>query len=284
MCLLLSLLKEGQADGLPKSIVAMPFRFFVFASLLFFSKNIFGQSANMPTEQVYSSEVYFDFGKHELQPGSDTVFSKIKKLVGDKSGLFVKITAHTDSIGSLQNNLALSQRRGNAVKQRFLEMGIPDSLLQVADFGETKPAATNSTETGRQKNRRATIEILKYQKATAAPKKEPAAILAKPGKIILKGKITDAESGLGLPATVIIRSKERQDTLYTDASGKFEKQLPPGTVVGVDAFSECHFFASQMLKTKPGMPPLELKLKPAKTGKSLDLNKLYFIGGQAKLV
>ena len=111
-------------------------------------------------KKVYSNAVYFDFGKHELRPDADSVLLAIKNFITDKKNLQIEITAHTDSIGSLANNMALSQRRSEVVKSALLDMGVSESVMTILEFGETKPATSNSTEEGRQANRRTTIEIV----------------------------------------------------------------------------------------------------------------------------
>ncbi len=245
-------------------------RLLIFLLFIVFRTAAIAQSAQPTGQAVFSSEVYFDFGKHDLRPAADTVFDQVAGYLADKQGLLVKITAHTDSIGSFENNLALSQRRSAAVKTALVTMGLPDSLITISTYGETLPVAPNRTEDGRQRNRRATIEIIK--KIPPAP------------MTILAGKVTDSERGHGLEAMVVIRGKELQDTLYTDTSGYFEKELPVGVVVGVEAFADCHFFGSEMTKTQKDTVTLSFPLPRVQTGSSLVLNNLYFVGNQPVLL
>ncbi|MBK8568362.1 MAG: hypothetical protein IPN76_34915 [Saprospiraceae bacterium] len=67
----------------------------------------------------------------------------------------IRITAHTDSIGSLANNMALSNGGRTPLKVSG-ENGVADSLVPAAYFGKTP--AFNATEEDRQRNRRATVE------------------------------------------------------------------------------------------------------------------------------
>lgn len=254
---------------------------FVFL-FLFFSTSIFSQSDLSEKEVVYSSAVYFDFGKHDLRPDSDSVLVNIQNYISNKEGLVINITAHTDSIGSLENNMALSQRRSEAVKTALSMMGVEDDLLNISLYGETNPAAENSTAEGRQLNRRATIEIINTIPNEKVEKKKPS--IKNRTDVVLEGNVLDAATKKGVEAMVIIRGKDLRDTIYTDASGYFKKELPPGIVVGVDAFAGCYFFASEMTKTKPSMPAMKMLLNPAKNGQSLALKNLYFVGNQPVLL
>ena len=248
----------------------------VFPYLLFSQNNLPEKAA------VYTSAVYFDFGKHDLRSDADPVLTAVQNYITDKKNLIINITAHTDSIGSLENNMALSQRRSEAVKTALAGMGVADSLLNISLFGETKPAAENSTDEGRQRNRRATIEVINIRSKKIVPQIEVPKKDARIG--LLEGYVLDAETEKGLSAMVIVRGKDFRDTLYTDASGYFSKKLPVGMVVGVDAFAECYFFATEMTKVAPRIPAMKMLLLPALNGKALALDNLYFVGNQPVLL
>jgi len=72
----------------------------------------------------------------------------------------LQIAGHTDAIGNDQNNLVLSKKRAEAVRDFMVEKGIDASRLSVLYFGETNPIATNDTPEGRQKNRRVEMTII----------------------------------------------------------------------------------------------------------------------------
>ena len=255
----------------------MTFRLLILPLIIFFHAASFAQSDLTKTETVFSGEVYFDFGKHDLRPEADSILSKLAIRLTNQKNLLVKITAHTDSIGSLKDNLALSGRRSESVQKALIQMGIPDSLFSIDAFGETKPAASNNTDQGRQLNRRVTIEIIKQ---TNAPIQKAPEITTTQ----LEGNIMDKESGVGLEAMVIIRGKDFRDTIFTDSSGYYQKKLPIGMVVGVDAYATCHFFGSEMTKTEVSTVRLDMQLAPIKSGGILDLNNLYYVGNQAVLL
>ena len=241
----------------------MTIRTVPFFTLVFFialvSKN-FAQTERL----VHSSEVYFDFGKHDLRPEADSSLSGIAKIFLEKKNPYLLITAHTDSIGSLKNNLALSERRSQSVMDFLLEKGVPDSLMKADYFGESKPATSNHSDDGRQLNRRATIEVFEKIPTTT-----------------LKGKVNPPEPENFMLAEVIIRGKNFRDSLTTDSTGFFQTEVPTGAVIGVDIIAKGYFLESKMMKVKPGsMPLLEIMMRPAEVGAVADIENLYFVGNQ----
>ena len=225
------------------------------------------QAAEEKSQVLQSAEVYFDFGKHDLRPEADSTLLKIARQVSGLENFEIKITAHTDSIGTLENNLALSKRRADAVKNFLAAQGIPAKKFTVSFFGEAQPADVNLTEEGRQHNRRATIEVLQ-----STP------------MVTIEGTVVDEKTGQSLIADVVIHTKDSRDSIRTKADGYFKKTFPPGTVVGLDAFAECYFLKSEMLKATPGIKPIKIQLKPALAGEKVDIENLYFVGNQPVLL
>jgi OOP family OmpA-OmpF porin len=83
----------------------------------------------------------------------------VSKLAGVNLEVIVAV-GHTDSIGSHEYNMALSQRRANAVKQYLVSKGIEANRIYTEGKGKTQPVADNRTAEGRQKNRRVEIEVI----------------------------------------------------------------------------------------------------------------------------
>lgn len=77
------------------------------------------------------------------------------------TGLSVEIGGHTDDVGLDTDNLALSQRRADAVRHHLVMAGVSNAGLKARGYGESQPRADNGTEAGRAKNRRTEFRILK---------------------------------------------------------------------------------------------------------------------------
>jgi len=74
-------------------------------------------------------------------------------------GRMLLIEGHTDSMGKDEDNLKLSMRRVSRIKQLMVDIGVSEDLISVIGYGETEPKYDNSTEEGRQKNRRVDFKV-----------------------------------------------------------------------------------------------------------------------------
>ena len=105
--------------------------------------------------------IYFDFDKATFKTESFNELSKLLRLLQENSTTVVEISGHTDSKGSHDYNIELSQRRANAVVDWLVKKGIDRSRLSAKGFGETKPLATNDDEVeGREINRRTEFAVM----------------------------------------------------------------------------------------------------------------------------
>jgi outer membrane protein OmpA-like peptidoglycan-associated protein len=98
--------------------------------------------------------VYFDFDSAELRPESITELERVVRFMNDIPTSTAQIVGHTDSVGTEQYNLALSERRAKSVYDYLASRGVDPSRLQAIGRGEAEPVATNETAEGRQLNRR----------------------------------------------------------------------------------------------------------------------------------
>jgi outer membrane protein OmpA-like peptidoglycan-associated protein len=103
--------------------------------------------------------IFFDFDKALLRKESTAELQKVITLLKDEPGLKVRITGHTDNVGTDTYNQALSERRARAVVDYLISKGIPAQRLSARGDGADYPVATNDTEEGRQQNRRTEFEI-----------------------------------------------------------------------------------------------------------------------------
>lgn len=104
-------------------------------------------------------DVLFASGKSELKAGSAQRLDKLVAFLAKHPQRSVIVEGHTDSSGSDEANLALSQRRADAVRVYLLTQGIAASRVTAVGKGESLPVADNGTPAGRQQNRRVEIVI-----------------------------------------------------------------------------------------------------------------------------
>lgn len=112
---------------------------------------------------VTLGDVLFDTGASRLRPESAGHIAKLAAVFKTPPARRASIEGYTDSTGSGMANLALSQRRADAVLSALLELGVSPGLLTTRAHGQEQPAASNSTAAGRQMNRR--VEIVFAQPA-----------------------------------------------------------------------------------------------------------------------
>jgi len=104
--------------------------------------------------------ILFDTGKATIKPESAKALAPVGELLKSQAALKLEIQGHTDNVGAAAANLKLSQDRAAAVKAYIVQtFGIAADRLSAVGLGDTKPAADNSTDDGRAKNRR--VELVK---------------------------------------------------------------------------------------------------------------------------
>jgi outer membrane protein OmpA-like peptidoglycan-associated protein len=103
---------------------------------------------------VNISDVLFDFNKYTLKPGAREKLAKVSGILLAYPGLKIQLEGHTDSIGSDQYNMTLSQQRADGVRTYLVSQNVPAETVTAVGMGKTNPVADNSTPAGRQQNRR----------------------------------------------------------------------------------------------------------------------------------
>jgi outer membrane protein OmpA-like peptidoglycan-associated protein len=112
--------------------------------------------------------ILFDEGKATLRSDAEANLKQISGSIGQRyNGGEVRVFGFTDAQGTAGNNKELAQQRADAVKNWLQNNGITSDRISVHAIGEGQPAATNSTEEGRQQNRRVEI-VAKGASATGA--------------------------------------------------------------------------------------------------------------------
>jgi outer membrane protein OmpA-like peptidoglycan-associated protein len=110
---------------------------------------------------IYELEnIFFDFDKADLKEESFPALNYLLEILMANPNEVVEISGHTDSIGSNEYNLGLSERRAAAVVDYLVENGVPEENLLSKGYGEEFPITSNETEEDRAINRRVEMKIV----------------------------------------------------------------------------------------------------------------------------
>lgn len=101
--------------------------------------------------------VYFDYDSYVIKPEFQGLIESHARFLKANTGRRIVIEGHTDERGGREYNLALGQRRSEAVRRALNLLGVADSQMEAVSFGEEKPAAAGGDETAWSQNRRAEI-------------------------------------------------------------------------------------------------------------------------------
>jgi outer membrane protein OmpA-like peptidoglycan-associated protein len=105
-------------------------------------------------------DILFESGKAALMPGAMATIDQLVEFLQKYPNRNIIIEGHTDSVGSENFNLGLSQKRADAVREPLISKGIAAERITTKGYGEQYPVASNATPAGRQQNRRVEIIIL----------------------------------------------------------------------------------------------------------------------------
>jgi OOP family OmpA-OmpF porin len=101
----------------------------------------------------------FDAGSARLRPESQEQLDNVAAILLAYPKVRVKVVGYTDNVGGTEQNLRFSQTRANSVVAELVRKGVSPERLDAEGYGEQYPIADNSTEGGRAKNRRVSIQI-----------------------------------------------------------------------------------------------------------------------------
>ncbi len=113
-------------------------------------------------EKLYlslGSDVLFDTGSATLHPGARDKLREVSGVLTQYPRTLITVVGHTDSVGSEELNYDLSVRRARSVADELTSNGVSSARITTRGEGESRPLATNETESGRQTNRRVELVI-----------------------------------------------------------------------------------------------------------------------------
>lgn len=143
---------DSDQDGVPDSIDACP------GTPL--GMQVDARGCAIKAAKVVLHDINFEFGKAKLTEDSKTSLDKVVAGLKGQPSMHLLIEGHTDSVGSVKANLALSKKRAAAAKAYLVESGISEKRLVSKGFGKSRPIATNKTAEGRAENRRVEFKVI----------------------------------------------------------------------------------------------------------------------------
>ena len=101
--------------------------------------------------------VYFDYDSFVIKPEFQGLIENHARFIRADRNRKVAIEGHTDDRGGREYNLALGQKRAEAVRRALGLQGVPDTQMEAVSFGKEKPAVQGSDEAAMAQNRRAEL-------------------------------------------------------------------------------------------------------------------------------
>ena len=118
--------------------------------------------SKMEMDKVFVIDnIYYDVDKATLRKESIVVLEKLVNIMLENPNIHIEISGHTDSDGSDEHNLKLSDARAKSVVDYLIKSGVDANRLTSKGYGESKPVAPNDTPANKQKNRRTEMKITK---------------------------------------------------------------------------------------------------------------------------
>jgi outer membrane protein OmpA-like peptidoglycan-associated protein len=115
-------------------------------------------------KELSFDNILFGFDKSKLTKESQATLDAIYDALNKYSEAKITLSGHTDSIGSENYNMKLSEKRANVAKEYLIKKGLNGNLINLEWFGESKPVVPNNTATDRAKNRRTEVKAKVMEK------------------------------------------------------------------------------------------------------------------------
>ncbi len=124
-----------------------------------------GQGRDLPQEGAaigagpagVATVIYFDFDRSDIRPEFASLINGHGKHLAGAAAIRVRLEGHTDERGSREYNIALAERRAQAVRRALMLQGAGDGQLTTVSYGEERPAVAGSDDAAYDKNRRVEI-------------------------------------------------------------------------------------------------------------------------------
>jgi flagellar motor protein MotB len=110
-------------------------------------------------EAIQLANIFYEFDSWELKKESIAELDRLYKLLNENTTIFVEIGGYTDSIGTNEYNLSLSERRARSVVSYLTDKGINKKRMTSRGYGASSPIGNNITDEGRKLNRRTEVKV-----------------------------------------------------------------------------------------------------------------------------
>ncbi len=120
-----------------------------------------GQALPDDSSALGDTVIYFSYDESEISPEYADELARHARQLADRPGLRVRLEGHADERGSREYNIALGERRAQAVRRVLLIQGASAGQISTVSFGEERPAVSGSNEAAYEQNRRV---VLAYQR------------------------------------------------------------------------------------------------------------------------
>ena len=130
-------------------------------------KNVEGAEVQRVGEGIritFDSGLLFDVGKYDLNETSQQNLKNLAVTLAKYGDTNILIEGHTDSTGTREQNLVLSERRAKSVGHYLAGLNVASSRFSIMGYGPDQPIATNDTPEGRQQNRRVELAVIANEK------------------------------------------------------------------------------------------------------------------------
>ncbi|MGE5269320.1 MAG: peptidoglycan-associated lipoprotein Pal [Thiohalocapsa sp.] len=118
------------------------------------STSRFGPGSQQDLAETAGDRVFFAYDRADISPEAQQILERQAQWLKRYPNVRVTIEGHTDERGTREYNLALGERRAEAVKNVLVALGIPPSRMNTISYGKERPAVPHSDETSYAQNRR----------------------------------------------------------------------------------------------------------------------------------
>jgi peptidoglycan-associated lipoprotein len=121
------------------------------------STNVAVNPLKDPSNILSKRIIYFEYDQDSVKGEYQAIVQAHAKFLSENRGRKIRLEGHADERGSREYNMALGQRRGDAVRKASNLLGVANDRMETVSFGEDKPRATGSDEAAWSQNRRVEI-------------------------------------------------------------------------------------------------------------------------------